>query len=79
MPAIDVDELLRNTGAIMEGHFKLASGRHSGTYIEKFRIIGEEADQPYRVGRIETIVEPTAAADRDALRHQRRLAAAADR
>ena len=39
MPEIDVDELLRNTGAILEGHFKLASGRHSGTYIEKFRIM----------------------------------------
>ena len=23
----------------MEGHFRLASGRHSGTYIEKFRIM----------------------------------------
>ena len=39
MPEIDVDDLLRNTGAILEGHFKLASGRHSGTYIEKFRIM----------------------------------------
>ena len=35
----DVDALLRSTGAILEGHFKLASGRHSGTYIEKFRIM----------------------------------------
>jgi orotate phosphoribosyltransferase len=35
----DVDALLRSTGAVLEGHFKLASGRHSGTYIEKFRIM----------------------------------------
>ena len=35
----DVDALLRSTGAILEGHFKLASGRHSGVYIEKFRIM----------------------------------------
>ena len=35
----DVDELLRSTGAILDGHFRLASGRHSGTYIEKFRIM----------------------------------------
>jgi orotate phosphoribosyltransferase len=35
----DVDALLRSTGAILEGHFRLASGRHSGTYIEKFRIM----------------------------------------
>jgi orotate phosphoribosyltransferase len=35
----DVDALLRSTGAVLEGHFKLASGRHSGVYIEKFRIM----------------------------------------
>jgi orotate phosphoribosyltransferase len=38
-PTTDVDALLRSTGAILEGHFKLASGRHSGVYIEKFRIM----------------------------------------
>ena len=43
MPEIDVDELLRSTGAILEGHFRLASGRHSGTYIEKFRIMEDPA------------------------------------
>jgi orotate phosphoribosyltransferase len=36
---LDVDSLLRSTGAVMEGHFKLASGRHSGIYVEKFRIM----------------------------------------
>jgi orotate phosphoribosyltransferase len=40
-PVTDVDALLRSTGAILEGHFRLASGRHSGTYIEKFRIMEE--------------------------------------
>ena len=39
----DVDALLRSTGAILEGHFQLASGRHSGTYIEKFRIMEDPA------------------------------------
>jgi orotate phosphoribosyltransferase len=39
----DVDALLRSTGAVLEGHFKLASGRHSGTYIEKFRIMEDPA------------------------------------
>jgi orotate phosphoribosyltransferase len=39
MPEIDVDALLRSTGAILSGHFQLASGRHSDTYIEKFRIM----------------------------------------
>jgi orotate phosphoribosyltransferase len=39
----DIDALLRSTGAIMEGHFRLTSGRHSGTYIEKFRIMEDPA------------------------------------
>lgn len=36
---MDIDSLLRSTGAVLEGHFKLASGRHSGIYVEKFRIM----------------------------------------
>ena len=39
----DVDALLKSTGAVLDGHFKLASGRHSGTYIEKFRIMEDPA------------------------------------
>jgi orotate phosphoribosyltransferase len=39
----DVDALLRSTGAMLEGHFKLASGRHSNMYIEKFRIMEDPA------------------------------------
>jgi len=31
--------LLKETGAILEGHFLLTSGRHSDMYIEKFRIL----------------------------------------
>ena len=31
--------LLQNTGAMVEGHFLLTSGRHSNVYIEKFRIL----------------------------------------
>ena len=32
-------ETLIDTGAILEGHFLLTSGRHSDKYIEKFRLI----------------------------------------
>ena len=42
-PATDIEALLRATGAILEGHFQLASGRHSGVYIEKFRIMEDPA------------------------------------
>ena len=32
-------DLLRDTGAMLDGHFLLTSGRHSKVYIEKFRIL----------------------------------------
>lgn len=31
--------LLRETGAILEGHFLLTSGLHSGLYVEKFNVL----------------------------------------
>ncbi len=31
--------LLREAGALMEGHFQLASGKHSSVYVEKFRLL----------------------------------------
>ena len=35
----DILELLKDSGAFMEGHFLLTSGRHSDKYIEKFRLM----------------------------------------
>jgi len=32
-------KLLKDTGAILDGHFLLTSGKHSNVYIEKFRIL----------------------------------------
>lgn len=48
----DIDALLRSTGAILEGHFRLASGRHSGVYIEKFRIMEDPAAATVMCGMI---------------------------
>ncbi len=31
--------LLRESEALVEGHFQLASGKHSGAYVEKFRLL----------------------------------------
>jgi len=31
--------LLREVGAVMDGHFRLTSGRHSPVYVEKFRLL----------------------------------------
>ncbi|MCX6023950.1 MAG: orotate phosphoribosyltransferase [Chloroflexi bacterium] len=38
-PGIDVPAILRASGALLDGHFILASGRHSAQYMEKFRIL----------------------------------------
>jgi orotate phosphoribosyltransferase len=64
---LDVDSLLRSTGAILEGHFRLTSGRHSNLYVEKFRIMenpeattalcGMIADR-FRGAGVETVVGP---------------------
>ena len=39
----EVGDLFREAGAILEGHFELASGLHSATYWEKFRILNNPA------------------------------------
>ena len=35
----EVTALLESRGALLRGHFQLASGRHADTYVEKFRIL----------------------------------------
>jgi orotate phosphoribosyltransferase len=35
----DLEAQLEAYGALLRGHFQLASGRHADTYIEKFRIL----------------------------------------
>ena len=36
---VDLIALLESCGAVLRGHFRLASGRHSDMYVEKFRIL----------------------------------------
>ncbi len=36
---VAAEKLLREAGALLEGHFQLASGRHSAVYVEKFRLL----------------------------------------
>jgi len=38
-PIEDTEKLFRDSGAYLEGHFLLTSGRHSPVYWEKFRIL----------------------------------------
>ena len=35
----EIIKKLEETGAILEGHFLLTSGKHSNKYIEKFRVL----------------------------------------
>jgi orotate phosphoribosyltransferase len=39
MNDVDLGQLLEESGAVLRGHFLLTSGRHSDTYIEKFRVL----------------------------------------
>lgn len=37
--SVDLGQILEESGAILRGHFVLTSGRHSGVYFEKFRVL----------------------------------------
>jgi len=39
VPPGEVEELFRASGALLEGHFVLSSGRHSSRYLEKFQVL----------------------------------------
>ncbi len=59
MTEVRVQELLKQCGAYMEGHFELRSGKHSGHYVEKFRLL----ERPEIAGEL-------CAAMADAFRHK---------
>lgn len=40
---INLERELKSRGALLEGHFKLSSGRHSDRFIQKFRILEDPA------------------------------------
>ena len=40
----DVERVFRDSGALREGHFILASGRHSPLYLEKFQVLQRPAE-----------------------------------
>ncbi|MBV8489637.1 MAG: orotate phosphoribosyltransferase [Candidatus Eremiobacteraeota bacterium] len=53
----DLQATLAERGALLDGHFRLSSGRHSNRFIQKFRILEDPA-----------VVEPVARAIADAFR-----------
>jgi orotate phosphoribosyltransferase len=54
---LDLRGLLVQRGALLEGHFRLSSGRHSDRFVQKFRILEDPA-----------LLEPIAAAIADRFR-----------
>ncbi len=60
--------MLEESGAILKGHFKLTSGKHSDTYFEKFRILEQpkvlsalcsEIANHFRSWQIDYVAGPT--------------------
>lgn len=65
---VDLLKLLEDSGAILKGHFKLTSGRHSDTYFEKFRVlerpdviaaVAETIAERFKDSGAEVVVGPT--------------------
>ena len=63
----EVYDLLVDTGAIMSGHFKLTSGKHSPHYVEKFNVLQHPEmteklcramAEHFKGAQIETVVGP---------------------
>src|SRR5437762_303240 len=48
----DVERVFRDSGALREGHFILASGRHSSLYLEKFQVLQHPAETERLCGAI---------------------------
>jgi orotate phosphoribosyltransferase len=67
---IEVMDVLERYGAVLNGHFRLASGRHSDLYVQKFRVLehprlaqrfGESIAQAF-MGRFEAVACPAVGA-----------------
>jgi orotate phosphoribosyltransferase len=54
----DVEAIFRETGALREGHFILASGKHSPLYLEKFEVLQWPARTERLAGAIADAVRP---------------------
>ncbi len=54
----DLMQLLTDSGALLEGHFLLTSGRHSDRYIEKFRLLEHPAALDAVAGAMAEGIDP---------------------
>ncbi|MDU2065384.1 MAG: orotate phosphoribosyltransferase [Sporomusaceae bacterium] len=67
MTEAEVKELFIQTGAILEGHFLLTSGRHSMMYVEKFQVLQQPKHtetlckalaEKFRDAKIDVVIGP---------------------
>jgi orotate phosphoribosyltransferase len=67
----EILEALEHRGAVMRGHFRLSSGRHSDVFVQKFRVfedplltrrLGEEMAQLYAEDPFDTVASPAVGA-----------------
>ena len=64
-------EALEQRGAVLRGHFRLSSGRHSDVFVQKFRVfedplltrtLGEQMAQMYEADPFDTVASPAVGA-----------------
>ncbi|MFA6720929.1 MAG: orotate phosphoribosyltransferase [Candidatus Cloacimonadaceae bacterium] len=53
-----IRNILVANGAILEGHFLLTSGKHSGTYVEKIRLLQDPASAALVCEMLADLLEP---------------------
>lgn len=67
----EILEALEARGAVLRGHFRLSSGRHSDVFVQKFRVfedplltrtLGEEMAQLYEADPFDTVASPAVGA-----------------
>lgn len=71
MNEAEILEALEARGAVMRGHFRLSSGRHSDVFVQKFRVfedpiltrtLGEQMAQLYEDEPFDTVASPAVGA-----------------
>jgi orotate phosphoribosyltransferase len=58
--ALDVEQLLRETGALLHGHFRLSSGLHSGDYVQCAQLLEHPRNAKRVAAELAELIRPMA-------------------
>ena len=58
--ALDVEQLLRETGALLHGHFRLSSGLHSGDYVQCAQLLEHPRNAKRVAAGLAELIRPMA-------------------